>query len=101
MRVRSKASQARPGAKTAWLAATLAVSAACSSAPIDDPEAAATTAGGSAGAGNRTAPKASDRSAADRQRSGGSQRSGFDQYQRGSEALITLQLLDNSNRLED
>jgi AhpC/TSA family len=51
MRIRSKASQARPGAKTAWLVATLAVSAACSSAPIEDPEADAASGGSTASAG--------------------------------------------------
>ena len=52
MRVRSKASQARPGAKTAWLVAALAFSAACSSAPLDDADAAAgSAAGGSTAAG--------------------------------------------------
>ncbi len=53
MRVRSKARQARPGAKTVRLVATLAVSAACSSAPVNDPGLAAdgSAAGGSAAAG--------------------------------------------------
>ncbi len=51
MRVRSKPSQARSGAKTAWLIAMLAVSAACSSAPIEEPAGTATAAGGSAAAG--------------------------------------------------
>src|SRR5205809_7979428 len=55
MRVRSKASRAHTGAKTAWLAATLVCSAACSSAPITEPDAAAAgspAAGGSAAGGS-------------------------------------------------
>ncbi len=50
MRIRSNAGQAHSGAKTAWLAATLAFFAACSSAPIDDPAAAASAAGSDTGA---------------------------------------------------
>lgn len=64
MRVRSKASRALPGAKTAWLAAALAFSVACSSAPIAEPDAVSAgspAAGGNAGAG---APSASPGSGA-------------------------------------
>ena len=59
MRVRSKASQPRLGPQMAWLVASAALLAACSSAAIDDPNAAdapAATAGSASGGSGSVVP---------------------------------------------